>query len=67
MAALFPTRSASTTAISMRPPFPTRACFLIADAKGPRFHTDLPYRCLLPEGLDGILVLGLGQAPNATR
>jgi hypothetical protein len=35
---------------------------LIGDAKGPRFNTDLPYRCLLPKGLDGILVLGLGAS-----
>ena len=47
--------------------FPDSRLLLIVDAKGPRFHTDLPYRCLLPEGLDGILVLGLGAAPNAMR
>ena len=40
--------------------FPDSHLLLLADAKGPRFHTDLPYRCLLPRGLDGILVVGLG-------
>jgi len=40
--------------------FPDSPLLLIADAKGPRFRTDVPYRCLLPKGLDGILVVGLG-------
>jgi len=40
--------------------FPDARLLLLADAKGPNFHTDLPYRCLLPEGLDGLLVVGLG-------
>ncbi len=42
--------------------FPDSRLLLIGDAKGPRFNTDLPYRCLLPKGLDGILVLGLGAS-----
>jgi flavin-dependent dehydrogenase len=40
--------------------FPDSRLLLVADAKGPTFRTDLPYRCLLPKGLDGILVVGLG-------
>ncbi len=40
--------------------FPDAKLLLLADAKGPTFHTDLPYRCLLPKGLGGIFVVGLG-------
>jgi flavin-dependent dehydrogenase len=40
--------------------FPDSRLLLVADAKGPRFHTDVPYRCLLPKGIDGMLVVGLG-------
>jgi len=40
--------------------FPDADLLLLASAKGPDFQTDLPYRCLLPKGLDGILVGGLG-------
>jgi len=40
--------------------FPDANLLLLADAKGPDYHTDLPYRCLLPKGLDGLLVVGLG-------
>ena len=42
--------------------FPDSRLLLVRDAKGPCFHTDLPYRCLLPRGLDGILVVGLGAS-----
>jgi hypothetical protein len=42
--------------------FPDSRLLLVADAKGPCFHADLPYRCLLPKGLDGILVVGLGAS-----
>ena len=42
--------------------FPDSRLLLVGDAKGPCFHTDLPYRCLLPKGLDGILVVGLGAS-----
>ena len=42
--------------------FPDSRLLLIADAKGPCFHADLPYRCLLPKGLDGLLVVGLGAS-----
>jgi hypothetical protein len=35
--------------------------FLVQEAKGARrFDTFLPYRCLLPRGLEGLLVTGLG-------
>lgn len=40
--------------------FPTSPMLLIKDMKGPTFDVDLPYRSLLPKGLDGILVTGLG-------
>lgn len=44
--------------------FPDADLLLLANAKGPDFHTDLPYRCLLPQGLDGILVIGLGASAD---
>jgi len=40
--------------------FPTSPMLLVKDMKGPAFEVDLPYRSLLPKGLDGILVTGLG-------
>ncbi len=42
--------------------FPDSAMLLVYDMKGPDFHVDMPYRCLLPKGLDGILVIGLGAS-----
>ena len=42
--------------------FPDSAMLLAYDMKGPDFHVDMPYRCLLPKGLDGILVVGLGTS-----
>lgn len=42
--------------------FPDSAMLLVYDMKGPDFHVDMPYRCLLPKGLDGILVIGLGTS-----
>jgi hypothetical protein len=42
--------------------FPNSPMLLIYDMKGPDFHVDMPYRCLLPKGLDGILVVGLGAS-----
>ena len=33
---------------------------VVPPPKGQRFNTFLPYRCLLPRGLEGILVIGLG-------
>ena len=40
--------------------FPTSPLLLVKDMKGPAFETDLPYRSLLPRGVDGLLVTGLG-------
>ncbi len=40
--------------------FPTSPILLIKDMKGPAFEVDLPYRSLLPKGVDGLLVTGLG-------
>ena len=40
--------------------FPTSPMLLVKDMKGPTYDVDLPYRSLLPKGLDGILVTGLG-------
>jgi hypothetical protein len=40
--------------------FPTSPMLLIKDMKGPAFEVDLPYRSLLPKGVDGLLVTGLG-------
>jgi hypothetical protein len=40
--------------------FPTSPMLLIKDMKGPAFDVDLPYRSLLPKGIDGLLVTGLG-------
>jgi hypothetical protein len=42
--------------------FPDSLLLLIKDMKGPVYEVDLPYRCLLPKGLDGILVAGLGTS-----
>jgi hypothetical protein len=42
--------------------FPDSMMLLIYDMKGPDFHVDMPYRSLLPKGLDGILVTGLGAS-----
>jgi flavin-dependent dehydrogenase len=42
--------------------FPDSAMLLAYDMKGPDFRVDMPYRCLLPKGLDGIVVVGLGAS-----
>lgn len=42
--------------------FPDSPLLLLEDAKGPCFAADLPYRCLLPRGLEGLLVVGLGAS-----
>ncbi len=42
--------------------FPDSLLLLIKDMKGPVYEADLPYRCLLPKGLEGILVAGLGTS-----
>jgi glycine/D-amino acid oxidase-like deaminating enzyme len=45
--------------------YQTHAYFMLRPARQPgkhrkQFHSYVPYRCLLPRGLDGILVVGLG-------
>lgn len=42
--------------------FPDSLLLLIKDMKGPVFEADVPYRCMLPKGLEGILVVGLGTS-----
>jgi len=42
--------------------FPDSEMLLVYDMKGPDYHVDMPYRCLIPKGLDGILVTGLGAS-----
>jgi len=41
---------------------PDTEMFLVKDMKGPVFTCDLPYRCVTPQGLEGILVTGLGSS-----
>ena len=41
---------------------PDTEMFLVKDMKGPVFTCDLPYRCVTPQGLEGILVTGLGAS-----
>ncbi|MCH2209295.1 MAG: FAD-dependent oxidoreductase [Lentisphaerales bacterium] len=39
---------------------PDTEMFLIKDMKGPVFTCDMPYRSVIPKGLEGLLVIGLG-------
>lgn len=41
---------------------PDTELFLLKDMKGPVFTCDLPYRCVTPKGLEGILMTGLGAS-----
>jgi len=41
---------------------PDAKMFLLKDMKGPVFTCDLPYRCLTPRGVEGLLVVGLGAS-----
>ena len=43
---------------------PDTEMFLIKDMKGPIFTCDMPYRCVIPQGLEGILVIGLGASAD---
>ena len=43
---------------------PDTEMFLIKDMKGPVFTCDMPYRCVIPQGLEGILVIGLGSSAD---
>jgi flavin-dependent dehydrogenase len=40
--------------------FPTCPMLWVKDMKGPVFHVDMPFRSLIPKGVDGLLVTGLG-------
>jgi hypothetical protein len=37
---------------------------LIKDMKGPVFTCDMPYRSVIPQGLEGLLVIGLGASAD---
>lgn len=43
---------------------PDSEMFLIKDMKGPVFICDMPYRCVIPKSLEGILVIGLGASAD---
>ncbi len=44
--------------------FPTSEMLLVKDMKGPAYICDLPYRCLIPKGIEGLLVTGLGASAD---
>jgi flavin-dependent dehydrogenase len=44
--------------------FPTTEMLLVKDMKGPAYVCDLPYRCLIPKGIEGLLVTGLGASAD---
>ncbi|MHC4252986.1 MAG: FAD-dependent oxidoreductase [Planctomycetota bacterium] len=44
--------------------FPTTDMLLVRDMKGPAYVCDLPYRCLIPKAVEGILVTGLGASAD---
>jgi hypothetical protein len=43
---------------------PDTEMFLIKDMKGPVFTCDMPYRSVIPQGLEGLLVIGLGASAD---
>jgi flavin-dependent dehydrogenase len=43
---------------------PDTEMFLIKDMKGPVFTCDMPYRSIIPQGLEGLLVIGLGASAD---
>lgn len=43
---------------------PDDLMFLIKDMKGPVYVSDMPYRCLTPKGLEGLLVTGLSASAH---
>ena len=43
---------------------PDAAMFLVKDMKGPVYSCDMPYRCLTPRGVEGLLVTGLGASTH---
>lgn len=43
---------------------PDAEMFLVKDMKGPIYACDMPYRCLTPRGVEGLLVVGLGASTH---
>jgi len=43
---------------------PDSEMFLVKDMKGPVYTCDMPYRCLTPRGVEGLLVVGLGASTH---
>ncbi len=43
---------------------PDDLMFLVKDMKGPVYVSDMPYRCLTPQGLEGLLVTGLSASAH---
>ena len=43
---------------------PDAELFLVKDMKGPVYGCDMPYRCLTPRGVEGLLVVGLGASTH---
>ena len=43
---------------------PDAEMFLVKDMKGPVYTCDMPYRCLTPRGVEGLLVTGLGASTH---
>ncbi len=43
---------------------PDAEMFLVKDMKGPVYTCDMPYRCLTPRGVEGLLVVGLGASTH---
>ena len=44
--------------------FPTTDMLLVKDMKGPAYICDLPYRCIIPKGVEGLLATGLGASAD---
>jgi flavin-dependent dehydrogenase len=40
--------------------FPSSEMLYVKDMKGPVYTCDMPIRCLIPKGIEGLLVVGLG-------
>ena len=43
---------------------PDDPMFMIKDMKGPVYECDMPFRCLTPKGIEGLLVTGLGTSAH---
>lgn len=43
---------------------PDDLMFLVKDMKGPVYIADMPYRCLIPKGMEGLLVTGLSASAH---